>query len=61
MVEDKFVKGEYCVTVMSHSGKYSSYVMDFKDDRHFSNWYKKVCLHGKVIGVEPVVHNPKKP
>jgi len=39
-------------TKSNYSGRYKSFDITFKDDKHFSNWYAKVSRHAKVIGVE---------
>jgi len=42
----------YVCTVKSNDGAYSIYNKTFRDDAHFTDWYNKVCKHGKVIGVD---------
>ena len=43
--------GKCIAQVKSHEGKYSSYPIEFKSEKHFTNWYNSVGEYGKVIGV----------
>ncbi len=43
--------GKCIAQVKSHTGKYYSYEIEFKSEKHFNNWYNSIAEYGKVIGV----------
>ncbi len=43
--------GKHIVSV-KYLDKFSVYTMDFKDDKHFDNWLKKI--KGKLVGIEKI-------
>lgn len=43
--------GKCIASVKSHGGNYTLYKIEFKSEKHFSNWYDSVSKYGKVIGV----------